>query len=161
MDLDTDYKYVTLVGENGAGKTNILEAISLLSSTKGLRKASLSDLKHSGCIGEWRVSAELSTNGYVSTLETYSLSGKRSGAIDGSHIKSLREFEKNLWFLWITPQMNDLLIGQSQIKRGFFDHLVTGIDAHHHFRLQYLKKLQKERLHILQNRAEEYRTQHV
>lgn len=151
LDLDTDYKYVIFVGENGAGKTNILESISLLSSTKGLRKASLSDFKNTGAIGEWRVSAELFANGYTSTLETYSLSGKRSGAIDGSTIKSLGEFEKNLWFLWVTPQMNDLLIGQSQIKRSFFDHLVTGIDAHHHFRLQYLKKLQKERLHILQN----------
>lgn len=151
LNLNANADYIIFIGENGAGKTNILEGLSLLSSTKGLRKASMQELKNMNSFGEWRVEVELEYEGYETGLATYSNNGKRLGTIDETSIKSLSEFEKLLWFLWITPQMNDIMIGQTQTKRSFFDHLVSGIDPHHHFRLQYLKKLQKERLHILAN----------
>ena len=45
-ELSGTKKLNLLIGENGAGKTNILEAISLMSPGRGLRSASLSDLPH-------------------------------------------------------------------------------------------------------------------
>ena len=50
---------VILTGENGAGKTNILEAVSLLSPGRGLRGASLSDMARSGGAGGFAVAARL------------------------------------------------------------------------------------------------------
>ena len=39
----TDKKFIALVGKNGSGKTNIIEAISMFASGKGLRSAQLSE----------------------------------------------------------------------------------------------------------------------
>ena len=42
--LDETAHINLLVGENGAGKTNLLEALSLLGPGRGLRRANLGDL---------------------------------------------------------------------------------------------------------------------
>ena len=59
-----------LVGENGAGKTNVLEALSLLSPGRGLRRAPLSDLArtHPGNeeTGAFAIGASLIEQGQVS-----------------------------------------------------------------------------------------------
>ena len=44
LDLALDATPVVLVGANGAGKTNLLEAISFLSPGRGLRRANMEDL---------------------------------------------------------------------------------------------------------------------
>src|SRR3954463_103689 len=51
---------VILTGENGAGKTNVLEAISLLSPGRGLRGAALGEMARSGGSGGFAVAAKLS-----------------------------------------------------------------------------------------------------
>ena len=43
-ELEATTQFNLLVGENGAGKTNILEALSLLAPGRGLRRAALADL---------------------------------------------------------------------------------------------------------------------
>ena len=50
---------VALHGDNGAGKTNILEAISLLAPGRGLRRAALSDMVRDGASGGFAVFAEV------------------------------------------------------------------------------------------------------
>ena len=52
---------VVLIGENGAGKTNVLEAVSLLAPGRGLRGASLSEMARRGGPGGFAVAARLST----------------------------------------------------------------------------------------------------
>ena len=51
--------FVLLFGENGAGKTNLLEAVSLLAPGRGLRGAALSEMARIGGNGAWAVAAEL------------------------------------------------------------------------------------------------------
>lgn len=153
LELPISSEFVVLTGENGAGKTNILEAISLFSSARGIRKAQLNELIHCGCsaLSRWQISAKI-RHGSNETYFSSSLSnGKRIGYIDETQVSSLRGFEDIMWLLWITPQVSEIFWGQSQIKRKFFDHLVTGISPHHYFRLKHVSKLQKERLHILQH----------
>ena len=55
-----------LVGENGAGKTNVLEALSLLSPGRGLRRAALTDLAKSGSAGGFAIGASLIEQGQTS-----------------------------------------------------------------------------------------------
>src|ERR1700687_743997 len=50
---------VVLTGANGAGKTNLVEAISLLAPGRGLRRATMEELAFSEGDGAWAVSAEL------------------------------------------------------------------------------------------------------
>ncbi|HYG47696.1 MAG TPA: AAA family ATPase, partial [Allosphingosinicella sp.] len=50
---------VVLTGENGAGKTNVLEAVSLLSPGRGLRGASLAEMARTGGGGGFAVAARL------------------------------------------------------------------------------------------------------
>ncbi|HWU72440.1 MAG TPA: AAA family ATPase, partial [Sphingomonas sp.] len=52
--------FVVLTGENGAGKTNVLEAVSLLAPGRGLRRAALSDIARQGGKGGFSVAATLS-----------------------------------------------------------------------------------------------------
>jgi len=58
--LDLDSRRVVLTGDNGAGKTNLLEAISLLSPGRGLRRASFEDLPQQGGDGSWAIAATAS-----------------------------------------------------------------------------------------------------
>ncbi|MGE5561801.1 MAG: DNA replication/repair protein RecF [Bacillota bacterium] len=51
--------FVLLFGENGAGKTNLLEAVSMLAPGRGLRGAPLSDMQRQGGSGGWAVAANL------------------------------------------------------------------------------------------------------
>ena len=59
LRLATDAQLVALTGANGAGKTNVLEAISLLSPGRGLRGASFDELARQGGAGSWAIAAEL------------------------------------------------------------------------------------------------------
>lgn len=153
LDLPIASQFVVLTGENGAGKTNILEAISLLSSTSGLRKAGLKDILFNGAssFAGWRIRADIVHRGDEVSLETYWNRDKRYGRIDSAPVTSLKRFEELVWLLWITPHIDSVLSEQPHIKRKFFDHLVSGLYPGHYTNLKQVGKLQKERLHILMN----------
>ena len=153
LELPISSQFVIFTGSNGAGKTNILEAISLFSSTKGLRKASTDELLFNECssLARWNVNAKISIGANDVYVSTFVNNAKRSGTIDGTPITSLSKFEDIVWILWITPQVDQIFLSQTPIKRKFFDHLVSGMNPSHRVRLNYVTKLQKERLHILQH----------
>lgn len=153
LEFPISSRFVIFTGENGAGKTNILEAISLFSSTRGLRKAVIDELLFNDCssLSRWNINARVSVGANDIYLSTFISNAKRSGTIDGATISSLAKFEEIIWILWITPQVDQIFLAQNPIKRKFFDHLVSGINSNHRFRLNYISKLQKERLHILQH----------
>ena len=58
---------VVVTGANGAGKTNLIEAISLLAPGRGLRRATMEELAFSEGDGAWAVSAEI--EGEVAVLK--------------------------------------------------------------------------------------------
>src|SRR3954471_15955722 len=57
--VETGPGFVLLFGENGAGKTNLLEAVSMLTPGRGLRGAALSDMARYGGSHAWSVAARL------------------------------------------------------------------------------------------------------
>src|SRR6186713_1892587 len=57
--LDGSARFNLLVGENGAGKTNVLEALSLLAPGRGLRRAPLAEMAPVDGAGGFSVSATL------------------------------------------------------------------------------------------------------
>jgi DNA replication and repair protein RecF len=120
---------VVLTGDNGAGKTNVLEAVSLLSPGRGLRGSSLSEMARSGGSGGFAVAARL---GEVD-LGTGTLSSapeRRQVRIKGvqASATSLAEW---LSVLWLTPAMDRLFLEGAGGRRRFLDRLVLALSPAH------------------------------
>src|SRR6185503_16010981 len=57
--LEVAGRLVVLTGENGAGKTNLVEAISFLIPGRGLRRATFEEVAFAEGDGSWAVAAEV------------------------------------------------------------------------------------------------------
>jgi DNA replication and repair protein RecF len=129
--------FVLLFGENGAGKTNLLEAVSLLSPGRGLRGVALSDMARSGGPGGLAVAARLEDM-EIGTGTQSSAPERRQVRINGAaaSVNSLGEW---LSILWLTPAMDRLFTGSAGDRRRFLDRLVLALDpshAHHSSRYE-------------------------
>lgn len=156
LSLNFSSDFVVFYGENGAGKTNILEAISLFSANRGLRKAPMSDLGTTGTPPlSWNLEMSIDKAGYATLLSTNAPNARRSAYIDGASMPSLAKFEEILWLLWVVPSMDNIFISAQSDVRSFFDHLVSGYDPTHKNNLKDLASLQKERLHVIFFRKDE------
>ena len=133
----TDKKFIALVGKNGSGKTNIIEAISMFASGKGLRSAQLAEQSNINGNGGWSVFMEVKSSNGITKLGTgigssHIIDGKaRQCRIDGKFLKSPRQFTECIGIIWLTPQMAGLFIGQRTERRKFFDKLVHLIEPGH------------------------------
>lgn len=121
--------FVLLFGENGAGKTNLLEAVSMLAPGRGLRGAALSDMARLGGSGAWAVAARLD----ATEIGTGTLAGspeRRQVRINGAPaaVNSLSEW---LSVLWLTPAMDGLFTGSAGERRRFLDRLVLALEPSH------------------------------
>jgi len=124
--------FVLLFGENGAGKTNLLEAVSLLTPGRGLRGAALSDMARQGGEGGFAVAAKLGDVD-IGTGTQPSAPDRRQVRINGAPaaVNSLGQW---LSVLWLTPAMDRLFTGSAGDRRRFLDRLVLALDpthAHH------------------------------
>jgi DNA replication and repair protein RecF len=124
--------FVCLFGESGAGKTNILEAVSLLAPGRGLRGAALGEMARSDGPGGFAISARLDgTDLGTGTLAT--APERRQVRVNGApaSVNSLGEW---LSVLWLTPAMDRLFSGAAGDRRRFLDRLVLALEpghAHH------------------------------
>ena len=120
---------IILTGENGAGKTNLLEAISLLSPGRGLRGANLSEMASSNGPGGFAVSAKLDDID-IGTGTTATAPERRQVRINGAQASatSLAEW---LSVLWLTPAMDRLFLEGASGRRRFLDRLVLALAPTH------------------------------
>jgi DNA replication and repair protein RecF len=135
--LDPGPGFVLLFGENGAGKTNLLEAVSMLAPGRGLRAAPLSDMARQGGSGGWAVAARLEAT-EIGTGTLAAVPDRRQVRINGAPaaVNSLSEW---LSLLWLTPSMDRLFTGSTGDRRRFLDRLVLALEpahAHHASRLE-------------------------
>jgi DNA replication and repair protein RecF len=129
--------FVLLSGENGAGKTNLLEAVSLLSPGRGLRGAALSDMAKIGGAGGFGVAAKLGEV-EIGTGTLPAAPDRRQVRINSAPaaVNSLSEW---LSVLWLTPAMDRLFLGPAGDRRRFLDRLVLALEpshAHHSSRYE-------------------------
>ena len=130
--LDAAPGFVLLFGENGAGKTNLLEAVSMMAPGRGLRGVALSEMARRGGSGGWAVATKLGDID-VGTGTLASAPERRQVRINGAgaSVNSLSEW---LSVLWLTPAMDRLFIGTAGERRRFLDRLVLALEpghAHH------------------------------
>lgn len=157
LRIETASHLVALTGANGAGKTNILEAISLLAPGRGLRGAVFEEVVRQGSAGSWAIAAEVETgNGPVSLGTGWSGQseagdgGSRLVVIDGEAQKGSGTLGEYMRMLWLTPAMDRLFAGPASDRRRFLDRLVTAFDPEHGPRISVFEKAMRERNLLLE-----------
>jgi len=120
---------VVLTGENGAGKTNVLEAVSLLSPGRGLRGASLGEMARRGGGGGFAVAARLG-DVELGTGATAAAPERRQVRINGAPA-SATSLSEWLAVLWLTPAMDRLFQEGASGRRRFLDRLVLALEPGH------------------------------
>src|SRR5690349_9554250 len=148
---------VVLTGANGAGKTNLIEAVSLLAPGRGLRRASLDELACSEGHGGWAVSAEVEGMLGLATLGTgieqasdEETARMRKCRIDREPVASAAAFGDHLRIVWLTPAMDPLFNGPASERRRFLDRLVLAVDAQHGSRVAALERALRSRNRLLE-----------
>ena len=152
LRLDCGLEPVVLVGGNGAGKTNLLEALSFLAPGRGLRRARLDDVSHRQMRGEsggedpatatgatnWAVAATLDTPEGRLVIGTglepgrgESSPSRRVVRIDGRPAASQTALGLHVAAVWLTPQLDRLFLDGPGERRRFLDRLVTALHPQH------------------------------
>lgn len=133
-ELEGTSRFNLLVGENGAGKTNVLEALSLLAPGRGFRRAALADVVQYGAESGFTIGADLlQEDGEAIRLGTYTESdhpARRRVRINGteSSVTALGEW---LALTWLTPAMDGLFTGPAADRRRFMDRMALALDPSH------------------------------
>lgn len=157
LNLNLQNSSILIYGENGCGKTNILEAISLLSQGKGLRKANIENFliqeetfndQHKA----WGINVDfIGPNGKFNIGTGLNKTSSKNSRIVrvNSDYAPLNSLGKILNLSWITPQMCVLFLSSMSEKRRFLDRLTSSIDNLHLNRVYRYEKLLRQRNKIL------------
>ncbi len=124
---------VVVTGDNGAGKTNLLEALSLLAPGRGLRGASYAEIARAGGPGGWSIAAVLETGGgsvALGTGTTIASPERRLLRVNGA-TAPLSALSEWLALLWLTPGMDRLFSDTAAARRRFLDRLVLALIPGH------------------------------
>ncbi|QDC02847.1 DNA replication/repair protein RecF [Mesorhizobium sp. 8] len=146
---------VVLTGDNGAGKTNLLEAVSLLAPGRGLRRAAYSEVAREGGDGGFALHARLDGPGGEAEIGTGTSGndtpgeGGRKVRINGATARSAEAMLEWLRVVWLTPSMDSLFTGPAGDRRRFLDRLVLAIDAGHGQRALDYEKAMRGRNRLL------------
>ncbi len=155
--LSETAQFNLLIGENGAGKTNILEALSLLSPGRGLRRAPMTEIAGPGAGGAFAIGASLKEQGHesarIGTFVEAERPTRRLVRINGAEgtAASLAEW---LAIGWLTPAMDGLFTDSASARRRFLDRLTLAIRPEHARHVSRYETALRERNKLLeQNRS--------
>lgn len=146
---------VVLSGDNGAGKTNLLEAISLLTPGRGLRRAPYADVAREGGDGGFALHARIEGPEGQVEIGTGIAGGDGAGEvgrrvrINGAAARSAEDMLEWLRVVWLTPAMDGLFPGPAADRRRFLDRLVLAIDPGHGQRALDYEKAMRGRNRLL------------
>ncbi|WP_374529086.1 DNA replication/repair protein RecF [Novosphingobium sp.] len=152
--LDGTAQFNLLVGENGAGKTNVLEALSLFAPGRGLRRAALPDMPAQGGDGGFAISADLSPlEVRLGTGVRPEKPGRRIVQVNGAEAPAVRLGE---WLSigWLTPAMDRLFAEGAGARRRFLDRLVLALEPGHARNAARAEGALRERNRLLGEEAE-------
>ncbi|SDA83374.1 DNA replication/repair protein RecF [Mesorhizobium qingshengii] len=146
---------VVFSGDNGAGKTNLLEAISFLTPGRGLRRAPYADVAREGGDGGFALHARLDGPDGQIEIGTGISGGDSAGEggrrvrINGAAARSTEDMLEWLRVVWLTPAMDALFTGPAADRRRFLDRLVLAIDPGHGQRALDYEKAMRGRNRLL------------
>lgn len=140
--------FVVLSGDNGAGKTNVLEAVSLLAPGRGLRRAPLSEMARQGGSGGFGVAAVLADDTALGTGTRPDAPERRLVRINGAPATAMALAEW-LTVLWLTPAMDRLFVEPAGERRRFLDRLALALAPGHANHASRYEAAMRERNRLL------------
>lgn len=150
-DLIFDGRPVAIHGPNGSGKTNILEALSLLSPGRGLRRATAEDIiRRPEAIG-WKVGAEIESFGQRHAVETSARPGAARGVVIDGKPAPQAALGRILRMLWLVPAMDRLWIEGADGRRRFLDRMTLSFEPGHAEAVLAYEKAMRERNRLLRD----------
>jgi DNA replication and repair protein RecF len=154
--LDAGPEPQVLIGANGSGKTNLLEAVSMLAPGQGLRRAAYPDLARAGGDGGWSVAAHAHTQLGPVDIGTGLLASeqaneraKRIVRINGAAAGSSGALGDYIEIVWLTPAMDQLFTGPASERRRFLDRLIVVFDTGYRTQLNRFERAMQQRNRLL------------
>jgi len=142
-----------LFGANGAGKTNVLEAVSLLSPGRGLRRGRIEDMARTPENIGWKISAELHSLGHSHEIETrLETGGARQVRIDGKAAPQVA-LGRLARMVWLVPSMDRLWLEGADGRRRFLDRLTMSFEPSHADVVLAYEKAMRERNRLLKDQV--------
>jgi DNA replication and repair protein RecF len=142
--------FVILTGENGAGKTNILEAVSLLASGRGLRGGTLAEMARKGGPGHFAIAADV--NGVrLGTGTDAAAPSRRVARVNGAAapIAALGDW---LSIIWLTPAQDRLFVEGASERRRFLDRFILALEPGHAHDVTRYEAAMRQRNRLLAER---------
>jgi len=159
LDLSIEGSLIVFVGDNGAGKTNLLEALSLFTPGRGLRRADLEEMAREQGPGSFAVSLTLQDGedlwrlGTGLEIQDDDNSSQRRYRINGASVSSAHHFTDHLRLVWLTPAFDGLFTGPAGDRRRFLDRLVLALDPAHVSRVSGLERALRTRNKLLEEHS--------
>jgi DNA replication and repair protein RecF len=153
--LGFDGRPVAVIGPNGSGKTNILEAVSLLSPGRGLRRASAEDIARRPEALGWKITASLRGKTAAHELETGAEVGQpRQVRIDGKAATQIA-LARLTRVLWLVPAMDRLWIEAAEGRRRFLDRMTLSFAPDHAEAVLGYEKAMRDRNRLLKDQVQD------
>lgn len=154
LALDFSGRSVVLVGQNGVGKTNVLEALSLLAPGRGFRRATLAEMARLGGTGGFSVLADVEGAFGPVRIGTGAVPGEpgRQLLVNGEAQKGSERLSDHLRLIWLVPAMDGLFAGPAGDRRRFLDRLVLAVDPAHGRRVSAYEQAVAARNRLLEAR---------
>ena len=154
-EIESDGGIMALYGANGAGKTNILEAISMLSPGRGLRRAAPPDLMRRPEALGWKVSADLHSLSELHEVSTRAeMDSPRTIEIDGKKAPQVA-LGRLARIVWLVPVMDRLWVEGAGERRRFLDRMVMSFHPRHAEATLAYEKAMRERNRLLKEQVNE------
>ncbi len=151
--LDFDGRPVAIVGANGAGKTNILEAVSMLSPGRGFRRAATDEIARKPEQLGWKIRADLTTANGTHQVETWAEgNASREVLIDGKSATQTA-LGRLLRVLWLVPAMDRLWIEAAEGRRRFLDRMTLSFVPDHGDAVLSYDKAMRDRNRLLKDQV--------
>ncbi|MEM9434337.1 MAG: DNA replication/repair protein RecF [Pseudomonadota bacterium] len=149
--LEADGRPVVIFGANGAGKTNILEAISLTSPGRGLRRAKAEELARRPEALGWKFKGTLHSLDQTHEIETSAdAAGKRAVVLNDKPVTQTA-LGQVVRMVWLIPSMDRLWLEGAEVRRRFLDRLTLAFEPlHAEFSVTYEKSM-RERNRLLKD----------
>jgi DNA replication and repair protein RecF len=153
LTLDVDSRPVVVAGANGSGKTNLLEAVSLLAPGQGLRRTPYAELARTGTSG-WAVAARVNVPAGTIDVGTglENAAGGRAGRtvrINGANGTAASALADVGEVLWLTPSMDGLFAGPGSERRRFLDRLIASFDPGYRTLVARFERAMQQRNRLL------------
>ncbi|MCV6595570.1 MAG: AAA family ATPase, partial [Mangrovicoccus sp.] len=156
-ELHLDGRPVAIHGANGSGKTNLIEAVSLLSPGRGLRRAAPGEFARRPETLGWRITADLHRHGALHEIETKAEPGSsRSTRIDGKAAPQTA-LGQIAPMLWLVPAMDRLWTEGAEGRRRFLDRMTLSFTPSHGASVLAYEKAMRERNRLLRDQVNDPR----